>query len=304
MEELGNMPDDIPKKILFDTDLGDDADDAAALILALNSPELDIVGVTTVYQNTEARAEMVLELLEKFGRTDIPVRAGFGSPLIERPEKDTKPIQYAVLERHREVVRDCDGPEFILRMVRKHPDLTIVGMGAMTNLGIACYRDPELMRRVPILVMGGVFNSSVPEWNIKCDPEAARLVMDHAEHLTMFGLDVTKFCRIEDSLMQKLCPPGNERMQYYKRGIEIFRERTGYAYTFHDALLIAYLIDPSVVELEQSDFTVELAGSGTRGAILPRLNAYDIEHNLEKDFYFARRMDVEKFLNIVQERFH
>ena len=104
--------------------------------------------------------------------------------------------------------------------------------------------------------------------------------------------------------MQKLCPPGNERMQYYKRGIEIFRERTGYAYTFHDALLIAYLIDPAVVELEQSDFTVELAGSGTRGAILPRLNAYDIKHNLEKDFYFARRMDVEKFLNIVQERFH
>ena len=304
MKELDNMPDPIPKKILFDTDLGDDTDDAAALILALNSPELDIVGVSTVYQDTVARAEMVLELCEKYGRTDIPVCAGFGSPLIERPEKDAEPIQYAILERHREVVKECDGPEFILRMVRKYPDLTIVGMGAMTNLGIACYRDPELMRHVPMIAMGGVFNSSVPEWNIKCDPEAARLVMDHAEHLTMFGLEVTKFCRIEDALMEELCPAGNERLQYYKRGVEIFRERTGYAYTFHDALLTAYLIDPEVVELEQSDFTVELAGSGTRGAILPRLNAYDIEHHLEKDFYFAKCMDVERFLNIVRERFH
>lgn len=304
MKELGIMPDSVPKRVLFDTDLGDDTDDAAALILALNSPELDIVGVSTVYQDTVARAEMVLELCEKYGRTDIPVCAGFGSPLIERPEKGAEPIQYAILERHREVVKECDGPEFILRMVRKYPDLTIVEMGAMTNLGIACYRDPELMRHVPMIAMGGVFNSSVPEWNIKCDPEAARLVMDHAEHLTMFGLEVTKFCRIEDALMEELCSAGNERLQYYKRGVEIFRERTGYAYTFHDALLIAYLIDPEVVELEQSDFTVELAGSGTRGAILPRLNAYDIEHHLEKDFYFAKRMDVERFLNIVRERFH
>lgn len=298
------MPEKIPRKILIDTDLGDDTDDAAALILALNSPELDVLGITTVYQNTEARAEMVLELCEKCGRTDIPVRAGFGRPLIERPEEGAAPIQYGILERRRSWEQDCDGPEFILRTVREHPDVTIVAMGAMTNLGIACYRDPALMRNVPIVAMGGVFNSSAPEWNLKCDPEAARLVTDYAEHLTMFGLEVTKFCRIEDAQMEALCPPGNEKLQYFKRGVEIFRERTGYPYTFHDALLIAYLLEPGVAALERSDFTVELAGGGTRGAIVPRLNAYEIAPACEKDFHFARSMNVETFLRIVRERFY
>ncbi len=298
------MSDAIRRKILIDTDLGDDVDDAAALIMALNAPELDIVGITTVYQNTAARAEMVLELCEKCGRTDIPVCAGFGNPLIERPPWDEAPIQYGILSHRREVETGCDGAGFILRMAREHPGLTIVAMGAMTNLGIACHRDPRRMRDVPILAMGGVFNSSAPEWNLKCDPEAARLVMDYAEHLTMFGLEVTKFCRIEDGLLDELCPRGKEKLQYYKRGAEIFREKTGYPYTFHDALLIAYLLDPSVAELERSDFTVELSGGATRGAIVPRLNAYEIDPACERDFHFARRMDVNKFLRIVRERFY
>lgn len=299
------MPDVTRRKILINTDLGDDVDDAAALIMALNSPELEIVGISTVYQNTAARAEMVLELCEKFGRTDIPVCPGFGVPLVERPKWEPEPIQYGILSRRcATAVQDCDGPEFILRMVKEHPNLTIVEMGAMTNLGIAYYRDPERMKKVPVVAMGGVFNSSAPEWNTKCDPEAARLVMDYAGHLTMLGLEVTKYCRIEDSMMEELCPPGSEKLQYYKRGVEIFRKETGYPYTFHDVLPIVYLIDPTVVELQQGDFTVELSGSHTRGAIVHRQNAYEIAPPFEKDFYYAKSMDVEKFLGFVRERFH
>lgn len=296
---------DVRRKILIDTDLGDDVDDAAALIMALNSPELDIVGITTVYQNTAARREMVLDLCETCGRTDIPVCAGFGIPLIERPAWEPEPIQYDILShRYPDSAQDCDGAEFILQMAEQYPDLTLVEMGAMSNLGNAFYRNPERMKHIPILAMGGVFNSSAPEWNIKCDPEAARLVMDYAEHLTMFGLEVTKYCRIADALMEELCPPGNKTLQYFKRGIEIFRAKTGYPYTFHDALLIAYLIDPTVVELAQGDFTVELSGSGTRGAILSKLNAYEIDPACERDLHYAKRMDIEKFLQIVRERFY
>ena len=81
------MTEIIPKRILIDTDLGDDVDDAAALIMALNSPELEIVGITTVYLDTVKRAEMVLELCGKCGRSNIPVCAGFSRPLIERPNQ-------------------------------------------------------------------------------------------------------------------------------------------------------------------------------------------------------------------------
>lgn len=298
------MADLLRKRILIDTDLGDDVDDAAALIMALNSPELDIVGVTTVYQDTAARAEMVLEICGMYGRADIPVCPGAGLPLIERPDMEAKPVQYAVLNEKRTVSREPDGAEFILQAVREHPGLTIVAMGAMTNLAIAFYREPELMRDVPIIAMGGVFGSSLPEWNIKCDPEAARIVTDLAGHLTMFGLDVTKFCGIDEELLAELCHPGNEKMQYFMRGVELFQRGMGIPVTFHDVLLIAYLLEPAVVELVHSDFTVELSGSSTRGGMVPKLDPYQMEPACSRDFYFARSIDVDCFLRIVRERFH
>lgn len=293
-----------PKKILIDTDLGDDIDDSAALIMALNSPELEIVGITTVFLDTVKRAEMVLELCSKCGRNDIPVCAGFGSPIIERPDLNTPPIQYEILEKDRkdQIITDCDGADFIIQKVKEHPDLTIVAIGCMTNLGIAFYREPELMAQVDIVAMGGVFSSSFPEWNIKCDPEAARIVMDYSGHLKMFGLEVTKYCLMPDDLAETLCPEENERMQYYKKGIQIFREKTGYVYTLHDVLLIAYLLDPSVSEMVQSDFTVELSGQNTRGAIVFKTNAYDIHTDVRKDFYYAGSMDVERFRKLIKER--
>lgn len=293
------------KKILIDTDLGDDIDDSAALIMALNAPELEIIGITTVYLDTVKRAEMVLELCNKYGKNDIPVCAGFGCPIIERFPLDTPPIQYEILEKDRreQINTRYDGADFILQQVKEHPDLTIVEMGCMTNLAIAFYRNPKLMKKVPIIAMGGTFSSSFPEWNIKCDPEAARIVMDFAEHLQMFGLDVTKHCLIPDSLMETLCAKDSQRMQYYKKGVQLFREKMGYAYTFHDVLLMAYLLDPSVAEIEQSDYTVELSGSRTRGSIIFQTNAYDLHTNVQKDFYYAKSMDVEKFRNLVQKHF-
>ena len=187
---MNKMRETLPKKVLIDTDLGDDVDDAAALIMALNSPELEIVGITTVYLDSVKRAELVSELCGKYGRDDIPVCAGAACPLIERPDPHTAPIQYGILENSRrgQIITDHDGADFIIRKVREHPDLTIMAIGCMTNLGIAFYREPELMKQVDILAMGGVFSGSSPEWNIKCDPEAARIVMDFAGHLKMFGM--------------------------------------------------------------------------------------------------------------------
>lgn len=298
------MENNLSQKILIDTDLGDDIDDAAALIMALNSPELEIVGITTVYLDTVKRAQMVLELCSKYGRNDIPVCAGYGRAIIERADQGTPPTQYEVLEENREsqIVTECDGPEFIIRQVKKYPDLIIVAIGCMTNLAIAFYREPEIMKQARIVAMGGVFLNSSLEWNIICDPEAARIVMDYAGQLEMFGLDVTKYCRIPDNFMTQLCPEDNERMQYFKKGVRIFQEKTGYSCTFHDVLVIAYLLDSTVAEMEQDDFTVELAGARTRGSIVFNTNAYDINKDVRKKFYYAKSIDVEKFMKMVKER--
>ncbi|MBF4691990.1 nucleoside hydrolase [Fusibacter ferrireducens] len=292
------------KTILIDTDLGDDVDDAAAIIMALNSPELEIMGITTVYQNTYKRAEMVMDLCKQYGRTDIPIYAGYGTPLIERPVHEESPIQYEILNKgvHYNPKTDIDAVDFIIQSVRDNPELIIVAMGAMTNLGLAFHRAPEIMKNVQIIAMGGMFTSSAPEWNLLCDPEAARIVMDFSESLTMFGLDVTKYCLIQEELLDSLFSNKSERMMYYRNGIEIFKEKTGYPVTFHDVLLIAYLIDPSIVELKQSDFTIELSGTSTRGAIVFKVNAYEIHSKTDRNFRYATKMDEAKFRDLVIKR--
>ncbi len=292
------------KKIIIDTDLGDDTDDAAAIIMALNSTELDIIGFCTVFNNTIKRAEMVMDLCEQYGRKNIPVYAGCGIPIIERPKYEENPIQYEILRKnmHHVVRQDMDAVDFIIQSVKENPDLIIVEMGAMTNLGMAFYKDPEVMKQVHIIAMGGVFTSSSPEWNMLCDPEAARIVMDYAENLIMFGLDVTKYCLISDDLLNKICSQKSERMDYYRRGVEIFRKTTGYPITFHDVILIAFLIDSSIVQLKQSDFNIELSGEKTRGAIVFKTNAYEIDLKTDKNFYYAKKIDILKFNKLILQR--
>ena len=232
--------------------------------------------------------------------------AGYPVPLIERPEYEENPIQYEILRKcpSYPISQEKNAAEFILQKVKENPDLIIVEMGPMTNLAKAFYEAPDLMKQVPLLAMGGVFTSTSPEWNLRCDPEAARIVMDYAGHLIMFGLDVTKYCSIPEELFRQLCPPGNERMQYYKKGAEAFCRKTGYPITFHDVLLIAYLLDPEVVALQRNDFTVELSGQHTRGSIVFETNAYDIQPEAKKDFQYAKRIDVDKFRKLVTERIY
>lgn len=127
-------------KILIDTDLGDDVDDAAALMLALKYPGFDIVGITTVYKDTGKRKEMVEDLLRRWNRTDIPVHMGRGRALLEAAEGETEePIQYALLAQDGAERRAASetAVDFILEMAREEPELVILEMGCMTNLAQA-----------------------------------------------------------------------------------------------------------------------------------------------------------------------
>lgn len=101
-------------KVLIDTDIGDDIDDALALALALNSPELDIVGITTVYGKTDARARLAAKILEMYGRDDIPVAIGSSKPLVN-PEPKYFPKQALIIDKKffPNIVRD-NAVEFIL----------------------------------------------------------------------------------------------------------------------------------------------------------------------------------------------
>lgn len=310
-------------KILIDTDLGDDVDDAAAIMLALGCPSLSILGITTVYKDTKKRGEMVRDLLRRWGRMEIPVHIGRGRALLDGEERDfEEPLQYALLETagsgggeplpqsRLEEEREDSGicaPEtavdFILETVKKEPDLVMVEMGCMTNLAQAFLREPERMKNVRIIAMGGAFFSTAPEWNIVCDPEAAAIVAEQSENLTMMGLDVTKYLKVSGERLDEWRGRKSETMDYYLRGIEIFREKTGYPVTLHDVLLIAYLIDPGVVALRRGHFSVELAGRLTRGTMVDRSNYYEIDPQVERNFHYAAEVNPERFWSVMERYF-
>lgn len=291
-------------KILIDTDFGDDTDDAAAFRLALTCGRLDIAAVTTVFGDTEKRAEMVLEFLSLYGKNDIPVAAGHGKALIERSHNaGPEPIQYPVLKNRPKLLTNMPAEDLILQCVRDNPDLVILAMGAMTNLAMAFLREPELMRRVKILAMGGAFFDAKPEWNIACDPEAARLVMEQSENLTMMGLDVTRYLKISPQMLGSWKDRNDPVMDYFLEGVSLFQKTTGFPVTFHDVLLTAYLLDPEVVSLQRGDYTVELSSSLTRGTLVSLSNYYEIDAPKEGRLLFASHVDTERFFQILEQYF-
>lgn len=297
-------------RIFIDTDLGDDVDDAAAFMLAFASPELELAGVTTVYKDVKKRAEMVRDLLDLWGENHVPVAAGYGRALIERRFDETEaPIQYGILRRNeRETApapaeRERKADDLILETLREDADVVILAMGAMTNLAVACIREPKLMRRARIIGMGGSFLNSQPEWNIICDPEAARIVMETCENLVMMGLDVTKYLKIGEDRLEAWRARKDGRMDYFLKGVDLFVQATGYPVTFHDVLLVAYLLDEQVVSLKKGRFTVELGGALTRGTMVDQTNYYEIDPKVEGSFRFADRVDLDRFFRILDERF-
>lgn len=290
--------------ILIDTDFGDDTDDAAAFRLALSCGCLDIAAVTTVFGDTKKRAEMVLEFLSLYGRHDIPAAAGHEKALIERAHSaGPEPIQYPVLKNRPKLLTNMPAEDLILQCVRDNPDLVILAMGAMTNLAMAFLREPELMRHVKILAMGGAFFDAKPEWNIACDPEAARLVMEQSENLIMMGLDVTKYLRISPQMLESWKDRNDPVMDYFLEGVSLFQKTTGFPVTFHDVLLTACLLDPEVVSLQRGSYTVELSGSLTRGTLVSLSNYYEIDAPEEGRLLFASHVDTERFFQILEQYF-
>jgi purine nucleosidase len=195
-----------PLPILLDTDIGDDIDDALALTVVLNSPELELVGVTTVFRDAPRRAILARQLLDMGGRGDVPAVAGCSEPLF--PSWDKFPggkslgRQFEALDDSLQWTDTNRAVEFIIDKVRDFASrgerLTLVPIGALTNLALAFLWAPDIIPQCRVVLMGGKWGSKFAEpdaeWNILCDPEAAALVFRSGVDLTMVGLDVTMQC--------------------------------------------------------------------------------------------------------------
>ena len=204
-----------PQLVILDTDIGDDIDDAFALALALHSPELRILGVTTTFGNTELRARLLDRYLAAVGRSDIPVAAGPAT-------KNENVFTQAAYARQALEKKHLDGADFILSQIRKHPgEITLIGIGPLFTVQAAIERDPATFRKLKrVVIMGGsVYKGygldssgkpkpAEPEWNINRDPAGAKALLAAGVPLFMMPLDSTQV-RLETKEREKIFSYGS-----------------------------------------------------------------------------------------------
>lgn len=287
-------------KVILDTDIGDDIDDAFALAICIEAKEIDLLGITTVYRNTHARSQMVSKFLEIKGELPIPVYAGVGTPLVEPikyfekdvvddkgilwpPQHDQSYLKYPVKD---------GAVDFIIESAKKYPhELTLIPIGPLTNIAQAIKNSPDAMRNVKqIVLMGGWFNEQKPEWNILCDPEAADIVFKSGIPIYAVGLDVTLQCELDQELLEILNRKEDDQSKllslWLKRWFDHFNFEKS---VLHDPLAVITAIDQKICKFEERFVEVDLTVE--RGAIRPSNTVtlpIHVAVEVDKDKFFER----------------
>jgi purine nucleosidase len=257
-------------KVIIDTDIGDDIDDAFALYLAIRSPELDIAGITTVFKNTYQRAQIVANLLRVAGRSDIPVVAGAKRPIVSGKiygvpiPFDQKPHQFLEEMSDESVDESMNAAQFIIQTVKaSDTPITLITLGALTNVAIALMAAPEIATNIEkIVIMGGAFDLNISEYNFSCDPEAAHVVLAAGIPTLIVGLDVTFKCELSEEQVAALRSSPDPIAGLIMRMREYWDSQHIY---LHDPLAVAVAYRQDFVKLGKRKIDIELKGEYTRG---------------------------------------
>jgi purine nucleosidase len=280
-----------PERVVIDTDPG--TDDALAILLALQSPELHVEALTIVAGNVTAPVglENALKIVSLAGRCDLTVAEGAQRPLhaklnIEPFWNGPGGLGGAELPPARCKADPRFGPDVIIDLMHKYPhEVTIIGVGPETNLALAILKDPTivpLVKRVVLMagsISGGNVNGAA-EFNVYCDPDAADLVFRAGWPVTMVGLDVTEITLISSAQVAEIERSGGA-MAKFVAAVARFQvglyQGTGFSGgAIHDALAVGAAIDPSLFKSRAMHIDVETEGRIARGeTVANRLGTVD-----------------------------
>jgi purine nucleosidase/pyrimidine-specific ribonucleoside hydrolase len=291
--------------IIFDTDIGDDIDDALALALALQSPELDVRAVTTVVDDTELRTRLAWKQLGIYHRQDIPVATGASEPLLD-PARTTRARQFEVLtpqDSTPSAARRRAADLIIETLLASPYKLTLVPVGPLTNIALALKTEPAIKAKIErIVIMGGAFEMLTPEYNIRRDRVAAEIVFRSGVPITAVGLDVTTKCKLRAADIDRLRAANNPASTFLVRLIELWQNGRPDQYpTLHDPLAVAVSFLPTLVETRLGSVQVE-TNSPLTNAITMFTPADRLPKGEVASTQVARQVDVRRFLDLFLER--
>jgi purine nucleosidase len=258
-------------KILLDTDIGGDIDDALALAYLLQQPECELLGVTTVGGEPERRAALASALCRSVGRGDVPIHVGASAPLLV-PERQSHAYQSAALSEqwpHQTFERRNTAVEFLCTIIHAYPgEITLLTIGPLTNIGLLFALDPDIPSMLNgMMIMGGSFSATTrdEEWNIICDPHAAAKVFDAPVELASVGFDVTQHCRLDAEICRRHFELVGQPLAFVAAMAEVFFQHEAPEVIFHDPLAAALVFQPSLCRTETHRIAVDLTNAATFG---------------------------------------
>ena len=285
------------EKIIIDTDIGDDVDDAFAVALAVKSPELQVLGVTTTFGDTEARARIADRLLGEVGRGEIPVLAGKATPA-KNPMSQRK---YG--EGRFAKPSHSDAVEFLLEQIRRHPgEITLVAIGPLMNVGAAIDRDASTFRKLKrVVLMGGSIRRGygdlgytapvppMPEWNILNDVASAQKLFASGVPLFVMPLDSTQL-KLDEVKRAFLFGQGTPVTDQLAILYHLWGQETP---TLFDAMTVVFVLKPELcpvtalhIRVDEKGYTREEPGTANAQVCL--------DSNAEDFFRFYLKRVAEK----------
>lgn len=275
-------------KLLLDTDIGNDIDDAVCLAYLLAQPKAEILGITTVTGEADRRAMLVSAQCKVAGR-NIPIYAGVEKPLFIGIVQAHAPQADALARwAHETQFPTGEAVEFMRRTIRQYPgEITLLAIGPLTNVALLFSVDPEIPSLLKALVlMNGYFlgEQRTPESNVKLDPHASAIV--YRADVPVFraiGLDVTTKVRMNAAEVRErfdtnlLRPVLDYAEVWFTKRSEI---------TFHDPLAAATIFDEQICSFERGGVTVDLGQNEGRTNWQPEIAKHEIATSVDVNRFF------------------
>jgi inosine-uridine nucleoside N-ribohydrolase len=288
------------RRVIIDTDPG--TDDAMAIILALNSPELKVEALTVVPGNVDGRQglENALKIVSLAGRCDVSVAGGAQHPLNQKlitaqfwhgwnglAGVELPPSKCKADRRF--------GPDLIIEMIHKFPhEITLIPVGPLTNIALAVSKDPSIAGLVKdIVIMGGSITggnvNGAAEANIYNDPEAAQIVFNAGWTVTMVGSDVGERTLITRKYLALLQSSRGPQSDFIAKIADFYltrSEKSGYSgAAMYDPLAVGIALDPTLGTLKEMHVDVETKGEFTRGETVANRMGSNENNVLQGDHY-------------------